>query len=123
MNLLSVRAIPGALFSLIVLIVVFKCVMLNRIDFDMDKLKQQLQPIINHVQTNSTIGFYSNDKPGTFEAYQEMKSMIAPATFVNKLTDTIILFQRKNLPLINPPGYRCVAVSTGAGSTISLLVK
>jgi hypothetical protein len=113
------------LLSVILLVVVAKCLNLNRIKFNVDDVETQLAPVGPKIIINSRVGFYTNidDVPG-YGVYLQSKGILTPKILIDQIHyDTLLTIQYKTAPLKSFTNYRVIAKSENQESVVQLITK
>ena len=113
------------LMSLIILIVIGKCVMLYKTKFDIDNLQDQLRAFQNKMPFNTPIGFNSNiNEKDKYILYLSVKNVMAPRIFLYQADlDTLLVVQQKEKDLLPFNNYRVIDKTENKSTVISLIVK
>lgn len=119
---MSVSSAKYILITLIILMMSYKIWKINRIDFDLDVLDKQIQPIKKSIQPRTAVGIYMPDGDATF--ITQLQYVLAPVFTSEKITaDSLIYIQRPGQPLKIMANYRMINQTDFKGITISLITK
>lgn len=114
------------LVSLIVLIIIGKCVMLYKTKFDIDNLQDQIRTFQNNMPLTTPIGFNSNiNEKEKYILYLSVKNVMAPRIFLyqTNLDTLLVVVQKKEKDLLPFNNYRVIGKSEYKNTVVSLIVK
>jgi hypothetical protein len=109
------------LFAIVILVVTGRLYQLNKTNFDIDILGNQLAPIKKLLPSDASVGFYTNRPSAMFI---ETEYIMAPLVLQNRLDcDTILTIRDTTIKTYDFRGYKAICTTKQGVLIVSLMIK